>query len=188
MATMERTLAPAALERGIRRLRGQNVMLDADLALLYGVDVRTLNQAMSRNRQRFPPDFMFQLSAGEAAILRSQSVISSRHGGRRYRPHAFTEQGVAMLSSVLRSARAIRVNIELIRTFVRLRRMLESNEEWAGRLAALEQKYDGQFTMVFDAIRQLMTPPQKPRRSIGFRRPEPTSPLHVERHNNGRAG
>jgi hypothetical protein len=163
-------------------------MLDADLALLYGVEVRTLNQAVSRNRQRFPPDFMFQLDARETAILRSQSVISSPHGGRRYRANAFTEQGVAMLSSVLRSPRAILVNIEIIRAFVRLRRMLDSNKGLVRRLAALEQKYDGQFTMVFDAIRALITPPAKPRRSIGFRRPEPTLTPHVERHNNGRAG
>jgi hypothetical protein len=162
-------------------------MLDADLATLYGVEVRALNQAVSRNRQRFPPDFMFQLTAGEAAILRSQSVISSsRHGGRRYRSHAFTEQGVAMLSSVLRSPRAILVNIEIIRAFVRLRRMLDSNRELARRLTALEKKYDGRFTMVFDAIRQLMTPPARPRRSIGFRRPEPTRAPHVERHSDGR--
>jgi hypothetical protein len=162
-------------------------MLDTDLALLYGVEVRILNQAVSRNRQRFPTDFMFHLDLREAAILRSQSVISSRHGGRRYRSHAFTEQGVAMLSSVLRSPRAILVNIEIIRAFVRLRRMLDSNRELARRLTALEQKYDGRFTMVFDAIRQLMAPPAKPRRHIGFRSPEPTLTPHVERHNNGRA-
>jgi hypothetical protein len=162
-------------------------MLDADLAPLYGVEVRTLNQAVSRNRQRFPPDFMFRLDAQEAGLLRSQSVISNRRGGRRYRPYAFTEQGVAMLSSVLRSPRAIRINIEIVRAFVRLRRMLDSNRELARRLTALEQKYDGRFTMVFDAIRQLMTPPAKPRRNIGFRSAEPTPTLHVERHNNGRA-
>ena len=179
-------LAPAALERGIRRIRGQNVMLDVDLALLYHVEVRTLNQAVSRNRERFPADFMFQLDAREARILRSQSVISSRHGGRRYRSHAFTEQGVAMLSSVLRSPRAILVNVEIIRAFVRLRRMLDSNTDLARRLAALEQKYDGQFTMVFDAIRQLIAPPARAGRRIGFRRPEPTRAPHVERHNNGR--
>ena len=181
-----RRLVPVTLEREIRRIRGQNVMLDADLALLYGVEVRTLNQAVSRNRARFPPDFMFQLDAREAAILRSQSVISSRHGGRRYRASAFTEQGVAMLSSVLRTPRAIRVNIEVIRAFVRLRRMLDSNTGLARRLAALEQKYDGQFTMVFDAIRELIAPRAKPGRSIGFRRPEPTRTPHVERHNDGR--
>jgi hypothetical protein len=150
------------------------------------VEVRTLNQAVSRNRQRFPADFMFQLDAREAGILRSQSVISSRHGGRRYRSHAFTEQGVAMLSSVLRSPRAILVNVEIIRAFVRLRRMLDSNTDLARRLAALEQKYDGQFTMVFDAIRELITPPARAGRRIGFRRPEPTRTPHVERHNNGR--
>jgi hypothetical protein len=180
-------IAPRTLERGIRRIRAQNVMLDADLAPLYGVEVRTLNQAVSRNRLRFPPDFMFALDAREAKCLRSQSVISNRRGGRRYRPFAFTEQGVAMLSSVLRSPRAIRVNIEIIRAFVRLRRMLDSNTELARRLAALEQKYDGQFTMVFDAIRELIAPPARAGRRIGFRRPEPTRTPHVERHNNGRA-
>ena len=176
------------LERGIRRIRGQNVMLDVDLAVLYDVEVRILNQAVSRNRARFPADFMFQVDAREAEILRSQSVISNRHGGRRYRPHAFTEQGVAMLSSVLRSPRAILVNIEIVRAFVRLRRMLDSNHELARRLTALQRKYDGRFTMVFDAIRQLMTPPARPRRSIGFRRPEPTPAPHVEKHNHGRTG
>ena len=179
-------IAPRTLERVIRRIRAQNVMLDADLAPLYGVEVRTLNQAVRRNRLRFPPDFMFVLDAREAKCLRSQSVISNRRGGRRYRPFAFTEQGVAMLSSVLRSPRAILVNIEIIRAFVRLRRMLDSNHELARRLTALEKKYDGRFTMVFDAIRQLMTPPARPRRSIGFRRPEPTLTPHVERHNDGR--
>ena len=179
--------APLTLERGIRRVRAQNVMLDADLAPLYGVEVRTLNQAVRRNRLRFPPDFMFELDAREAEDLRSQSVISNRRGGRRYRPYAFTEQGVAMLSSVLRSPRAIRVNIEIMRAFVRLRRMLDSSTELARRLAALERKYDGQFTMVFDAIRELMLPSVRPRRAIGFRRPEPTRAPHVERHNDGRA-
>ena len=180
-------LAPATVEHGIRRVRGQNIILDADLALLYGVEVRTLNQAVRRNKLRFPPDFMFQLDHREAAALRSQSVISNGRGGRRHRPYAFTEQGVAMLSSVLRSPSAVRVNIELMRAFVRLRRILDSNKELAQRLTELEQKYEGRFKMVFDAIRQLMTPSARPRRAIGFRRPEPIVAPHVDRQHNGRS-
>jgi len=147
-------------------------MLDVDLARLYRVDVRTLNQAVKRNRDRFPSDFMFQFDAGEAPFLRSQSVIlRSGHGThRKYRPYAFTEQGVAMLSSVLRSPRAIAVNIAIMRAFVKLRRMLDSNAELARKLAELERKYDGKFQTVFEAIRQLMAPPAPAHRQIGFRR------------------
>jgi hypothetical protein len=160
------------VEQAIVRIRGLNVMLDADLARLYGVDVRALNQAVKRNRDRFPSDFMFQLDATEAPLLRSQSVIlRSRHGThRKFRPYAFTEQGVAMLSSVLRSPRAIAVNIEIMRAFVQLRRMLDSNADLARKLSALERKYDGQFKVVFEAIRQLMAPPAMSGRAIGFRR------------------
>jgi hypothetical protein len=144
-------------------------MLDADLAKLYGVETRVLIQAVKRNRRRFPADFMFQLPAKEVEFLRSQIVISKKgRGGRRYRPYAFTGQGIAMLSSVLHSERAIRVNIEIMRTFVRLRRMLASNEELARKLDALEKKYDVQFKVVFDAIRRLMTPPETGRKPIGF--------------------
>jgi hypothetical protein len=158
------------IQRAVLRIRGQNVMLDSDLAALYRVDVKALNQAVKRNRQRFPRDFMFQLNSEEAASLRSQIVTANPvRGGRRTAPYAFTEQGVAMLSSVLRSQRAVRVNIEIMRAFVRLRRMLGANEELARKLDALEQKYDGQFRVVFEAIRELMTPLQPPRRSIGFR-------------------
>lgn len=122
-----------------------------------------------RNRMRFPVDFMFQLTAAESANLRSQTVISNeRQGGRRYTPYAFTEEGVAMLSTVLRSERAIAVNIEIMRAFVRLREMLGANADLARKLAALEKKYDAQFRVVFDAIRELMGPPQKPKREIGF--------------------
>lgn len=148
-------------------LHGHKVLLDADLAALYGVNTKVLNQAVRRNRERFPPDFMFQLTQRETAILRSQSVTSSHHGGRRYRPCAFTEQGVAMLSSVLRSPRAIAVNIEIMRAFVRLRRVLASNATLARRVVKLEAKYDGQFTTVFQAIGQLMAP-RRLRRTIGF--------------------
>jgi len=130
-------------------------------------------QAVKRNVERFPDDFMFQLTAEEFEILKSQNVISSLEGwggARRAAPYAFTEQGVAMLSSVLRSPRAVAVNVEIMRTFVRLRQMLASHTELARKLDALENKYDAQFKVVFDAIRQLMTPPEpKPRRRIGFR-------------------
>jgi hypothetical protein len=156
------------IEPKIRSIRGHRVILDADLAALYRVEARILNQAVKRNRVRFPLDFMFQLTADETAVLRSQIVTSRSWGGRRHRPYAFTEQGVAMLSSVLRSTRAVHVNIEIMRTFVRLRRVLQTNEELARKLAALERKYDGQFRVVFDAIRELMAPAPKSRRRIGL--------------------
>ncbi len=149
-------------------LRGQPVLLDADLAVLYGVETRAIVQAVKHNHARFPEDFMFQLTAEEYAILRSQ-IVTSSWGGRRYPPYAFTEHGVAMLSSVLGSPRAILVNIQIMRSFVRLRRLLASNEELSRKLAALEQKYDAQFRVVFDAIRELMALPS-PRKAkrIGF--------------------
>jgi len=126
-------------------------MLDHDLAHLYGVDTRILNQAVKRNRERFPEDFMFQLSSKETKNLRSQ-IVTSRWGGRRYLPYAFTEQGVAMLSSVLKSKRAIQVNIAIMRTFVRLRQILATHKELARKLEELEQKYDAQFKEVFEVI------------------------------------
>ena len=144
-------------------------MLDSDLAELYGVPTKVFNQAVIRNKERFPEDFMFQLSSGEWSDLRSQIVTSKSHGGRRYRPRAFTEQGVAMLSSVLRSKRAIQVNIAIMRTFVTLRQMLATHKDLARELAQLEGKYDRKFRAVFDAIRQLMTPPDESRRQIGYR-------------------
>ena len=158
------------IEKAILLIRGQKVMLDVDLAGLYGVETKVLVQAVKRNLERFPEDFMFQLSQEEFAILRSQIVTSSDWGGRRYRPYAFTEQGVAMLSSVLRSQRAIQVNIEIMRAFIRLRQMLASHVELARKLDALEKKYDAQFKQVFEAIRQLMAPPEPKRRPIGFRK------------------
>jgi len=158
------------IEKAILLIRGQKVMLDADLAELYGVETRVLVQAVKRNIERFPEDFMFQLSQEEFTILRSQIVTSSDWGGRRYRPYALTEQGVAMLSSVLRSQRAIQVNIEIMRAFIRLRRMLASHVELARKLDALEKKYDAQFKQVFEAIRRLMAPPEPKRRPIGFRK------------------
>jgi hypothetical protein len=180
---------PAVIERAIARMRGQNVMLDSDLAALYGVAVRTLNQAVKRNRSRFPSDFMFQLTPVEATSLRSRFVISNGWGGRRHRPYAFTEQGVAMLSSVLRSPEAIAVNIEIMRAFVQLRQILASHAELARKLSELERKYDGQFRVVFEAIRHLMAPPHPPRGRIGFGRPFPDAIQPNERRRReGRGG
>lgn len=158
------------IEKAIYVIRGQKVMLDRDLADLYGVSTAALNQAMRRNRERFPQDFMFQLTSSEVAELnRSQIVIGSqKHRNPRLRPYAFTEQGVAMLSSVLRSKRAITVNIEIMRAFVKLRELFASNTEFARRLDELESKYDKQFKIVFVAIRQLMTRPVRDRKEIGF--------------------
>jgi hypothetical protein len=154
----------------IRLIRGHRVMLDEALAELYGVEVRELVQSVKRNIRRFPADFMFQLTADEAQALRSQSVIIKVGRGhhRKYLPYAFTEQGLAMLSGVLHSDRAIEVNIAIMRTFVQLRSMLSSNAELADKLARLEKKYDTQFKVVFDAIRELMAPPSKSTRRIGF--------------------
>ena len=148
------------IERSILLIRGQKVMLSTDLAELYQVEPRVLVQAVKRNIARFPEDFMFQLTEEEFSNLKSQIVISSWGGLRRARPYAFTEQGVAMLSSVLRSKRAIQVNIEIMRAFVRLRRMLASHADLARKLEALEKKYDAQFKVVFEAIRELMKPPE----------------------------
>jgi ORF6N domain len=165
------SLIPAErIERAILQFRGERVMLDSDLAGLYGVETRVLVQAVKRNRDRFPPDFAFQLTAQELMNLRSQIVISKSAGagGRRYSPWVFTEQGVAMLSSVLHSDRAIRVNLEIMRAFVRLRQLLSNNAELAKRLDELERNYDKQFAVVFDAIRQLMKPPAKPQTEMGY--------------------
>ena len=149
-------------------------MIDSDLATLYDVPTKALIQAVKRNRDRFPTDFMFQLNRTEfdaLMVLRSQTVTTKNgRGGRRNLPYAFTETGVAMLSSVLRSNRAIHVNVEIIRAFVRLRQLLATHADLARKLAELEKKYDAQFRVVFDAIRQLMTPPpQPPRPRMGFR-------------------
>ena len=168
-------------------LRGEKVLLDADLAVLYGVEARALNQAVARNRKRFPADFMFRLSREEYQGIQSrfvaastgrnpnssQTVMSSRkHRGRAYRPYAFTEQGIAMLSSVLRSARAVEVNIAIMRTFVQLRRLMDSNRNLARKIEAMEKKYDEQFAVVFDAIKRLIaeerTRTVPPKRRIGF--------------------
>jgi ORF6N domain-containing protein len=193
-------LKPENLARFVFLIRSEKVMLDSDLARLYGVEARALNQAVARNRKRFPADFMFQLRPGEYESLRSQTVISKKdattdglsqsvmsslrrqdersrsqivtskkgRGGRRYRPYAFTEQGVAMLSSVLRSSRAVEVNIAIMRTFVQLRRLMDSNRGLARKIEALEKKYDEQFAVVFEAIKELIAPPEPPKKQIGF--------------------
>jgi len=165
------------IEHAIFEIRGQRVMMDVDLAALYGVETGALVRAVKRNLDRFPADFTFQLTASEFRILRCQSGISSRWGGRRFLPYAFAEQGVAMLSSVLHSKQAIRVNVEIMRVFVRLRRMMVDQQQFALKLAEIESKlaeHDQSIKVVFDAIRQLMaTPKPKPVRKIGFQVREP---------------
>ena len=159
-----------AIEHRIYSLRGQRVMLSFDLSALYEVQPKALVQAVKRNIDRSPQDFMFQLSDGEFRNLKSQFVTSSWGGLRRAAPYAFTEQGVAMLSSVLRSKRAVQVNINIMRAFVRLREMLAGHQDLAKKLAELERKYDAQFKVVFDAIRNLMEPPATTKqKQIGFR-------------------
>jgi hypothetical protein len=157
------------IEKKIYFLRGQKVMISVDLAELYGVEPRVLIQAVKRNIERFPEDFIFQLSDQEFALLKSQFVISSWGGLRRANPYAFTEQGVAMLSSVLRSPQAVMVNVSIMRAFVKLREMALSHRDLARKIESLEKKYDSQFKVVFDAIRQLMAPETKSRKRIGFR-------------------
>lgn len=171
MAKKNDSLIPAErIERSILLVRGQKVMLDADLAALYGVETFNLNKAVKRNIDRFPEDFMFRLTSEEAERLRFQIGMSkpSGRGGRRYLPHVFTEQGVAMLSSVLRSKRAAQVNVEIMRAFVRLRQILASHTDLARRLDELEKKYDKQFAAVFEAIRQLMAPTGAQRQEMGY--------------------
>ncbi len=177
-------LVPGKLATLVHYLRHEKVILDSDLAELYGVPTKVLNQAVQRNLERFPSDFMFQLAQNEAANLRSQIVTSKnaedslrsqiatlKHGGRRTLPYAFTEQGVAMLSSVLRSPRAMEVNIAIMRTFVQLRRLMDSNALLAEKIEALEEKYadhDQQFQLVFEAIKQLIAAPTPPAKELGF--------------------
>jgi ORF6N domain len=159
------------IEQSILVIRGHKVMLDEDLAKLYGVSTKVFNQAIKRHLNRFPDDFMFQLTDEEHSSLRSQIVTSKKgRGGRRTLPYAFTEQGVAMLSSVLNSQRAIDVNIAIMRTFVKLRELLMTHKDLARKLEAMEKKYDSQFKIVFDAIRQLMQPLEAPVKKgrIGF--------------------
>ena len=183
MAESKSLIPSEIIEKKIFFLRGQKVMLSSDLAELYQVEPRALNQAVKRNMARFPEDFMFQLTWDELSLLKSHSLITNdsratvsrsqivtlkRGLNIKYPPYAFTEQGVAMLSSVLNSMRAIRVNIEIMRAFVRLRQILASNAGLERRLNDLEKKYDAQFKVVFDAIRQLMAPLERPPKKIGF--------------------
>jgi phage regulator Rha-like protein len=159
------------IETEIFFLRNQKIMLSNHLAKLYGVETRTLIQAVKRNLDRFPKDFMFQLSKKEFENLKSQIVISSWGGARRSRPFAFTEQGVAMLSSVLNSKKAIKVNIQIMRAFVKLREILSTHKELAEKLKELELKidsHDQQIQAIFDVINQLLSPPEKPKKKIGF--------------------
>jgi len=164
-------IPPVKIQSKIYYFRGKTVMLDSDLAELYEVDTRVLNQSVKRNLSRFPEDFMFQLTVDEFEILRSQ-IVTSKKGGRAYLPYAFTEQGVAMLSSVLNSERAIQVNIQIMRTFTNLRRMIFSHEDMKKKIDSLEKKYDEQFKVVFTAIKNLMAIEDEkrkhPKKRIGF--------------------
>jgi hypothetical protein len=170
------------IENRIYWIRGKRVMFDSDLAELYGVTTKVLNQAVKRNRSRFPEDFMFRLNMTESVLLnrsqivtgevgpsRSQFVTLKRGQNIKYLPYVFTEQGVAMLSSVVNSERAIQVNIQIMRTFTKIREMLTSNKELREKIEKLERKYDAQFKIVFEAIKQLLTPEEKPKNKIGFR-------------------
>jgi hypothetical protein len=162
-------LSTGFIERRIYLIRKQKVMLDSDLAELYGVTTGNLNKAVTRNADRFPKDFMFQLTREEYASLRFQIGILKRGQHAKYLPRAFTEQGVAMLSGVLHSPRAVQVNVAIMRTFVKLRERLTTHKDLAQKLEALEKKYDRQFKVVFDAIRQLMQPEEPPKQQrIGF--------------------
>jgi hypothetical protein len=169
---MKGQIIPAArIAQSICWIRGQKVLLDSDLAALYGVPIKSLNQAVKRKSERFPADFMFRLSADEMRSLRSQIVTLKRGRHRKYLPYAFTEQGVAMLSSVLNSERAVKVNIAIMRAFVKLRETLESNRELAQKFSELERRvgrHDDEIASIIEAIRQLIAPSRKPRREIGF--------------------
>ncbi len=163
-----KSIIPAErIRESILVIRGLRVMLDRDLALLYGVETRVLNQAVKRNFERFPSDFMFELTRDEIRNI-SQFVICSSGFKHAPRSYAFTEQGVAMLSGILNSKRAIEVNVAIMRTFVQLRNILATHEDLARKLNELEKKYDEQFSIVFDAIRQIMKPPVSPKKKIGF--------------------
>ncbi len=164
---MQKATRKEWIEKRIYLLRGEKVMLSADLATLYEVEPKVLVQAVTRNSDRFPDDFMFQLSIQELSVLKSQ-IVTSSWGGLRKRPYAFTEQGIAMLSSVLRSPVAIQINIEIIRTFVELRKFLMSHKELSLKLQDIEKKYDSQFKIVFDTLRELINPPLPRKRRIGI--------------------
>ena len=167
--TKEALIPQETIESKIFSIRGKRVMLDRDLAILYGVETKYLKQQVNRNIERFPDDFMFQLTREEFNNLRSQ-IATSSWGGARYLPYAFTEQGVAMLSSVLKSKRAIQVNIQIMRAFIKLKEMLLTHKVLKQRVEEMEKKYDYQFKIVFDAIKQLLEPPAKPKAKIGFQK------------------
>lgn len=169
IVTSKPAIPAEQIERRILLIRGQKVMLDSDLADLYGVSTKRLNEQVKRNIERFPADFMLRLTSQESKVLRSQFATSSSWGGRRYNPLAFTEHGALMLASLLNSQRAVEVSVFVVRAFVKLREMLASHRDLARRLDDLEKKYDSQFRVVFDAIRELMSPPAPSRRRIGFR-------------------
>ena len=169
-AAQSHSIVPSKISQKIYFLRGHRVMLSADLASLYGVEPRALIQAVQRNIERFPADFLFQLTADEHKSLKSQFVISS-WGGARSAPYAFTEQGVAMLSSVLRSPRAVQVNIAIMRTFVRLREMLATNQKLRRKIEDMEKRYDAKFQIVFATIESMLEDEDLPKRSIGFHAP-----------------
>jgi hypothetical protein len=171
MAKQKSIVPVERIEKAILLIRGEKVLLDRHLAELYGVETRVLNQAVRRNIKRFPKDFMFELTRDE--IMRISQTVTSSEIKYSKRVHAFTEQGDAMLSSVLKSERAIEVNIAIMRAFVKLREMLAAHKDLKRELAALEKKYDDQFKIVFEAIAELMTPPEKPKRKIGFDIKEP---------------
>jgi hypothetical protein len=178
MSAKQLPIPAERIEKAILLVRGQKVMLDRDLAVLYGVETRALNQAVKRNRDRFPDDFMFELTRDEIRNI-SQSVICSSTMKHAKNAYAFTEQGVAMLSSVLHSKRAVEVNIEIMRVFVRLREMMATHKELAFKLIELEERLEGhdeQIQSIFEAIRQLMTPPEPARKKIGFEAKEAAAP------------
>ena len=180
MASKELPIPVERIEKAIFLIRGNKVMLDAGLAELYGVTTKRLNEQVRRNISRFPIDFMFQLDEQETSALRSQIATSKEgRGGRRYLPYVFTEQGVAMLSSILHSERAVQVNIAIMRVFVRLREMMATHKELAFKLVELEERLEGhdeKIQNIFEAIRQLMTPPEPPRKKIGFEAKEAPAP------------
>jgi len=166
---MNKLISVEIIENKIYLIRGKKVMLDKNLASLYGVETKVLLQSVKRNLERFPDEFMFQLNKQEYNILRSQ-IVTSSWGGRRYLPHAFTEQGVAMLSSVLKSKRAIQVNILIMKTFVKLRELIASHKDILYKIEEMQKKYDGQFQLVFEAIKSLMKQPEQKPKKIGFLR------------------
>jgi hypothetical protein len=177
-------LTTETIESTIRFVRGQRIIFDEDLARIYGVSTRQLNQAVKRNAERFPDDFAFQLKREELTNLKSQIVTSSSHGGRRKLPTAFTEHGAIMAANVLNSPRAVQMSVFVVRAFVRLREVLASHKELAERLDELERKFanhDEQIQAVFEALRQLMNPPEPPRRRIGFHVEERRAPYRVRR-------